>query len=100
MTHWQRWKQISLPNKLLVVASILMAFGTLFYGGVAIFQYRMMREQSETAKRQLAAMQEQSDVMQKSLENFRDQAKISVYLTMRNRYFSVWSELPKHYEDL
>jgi cytoskeletal protein RodZ len=74
MTLWQRWKQTSLPNKLLVSASILMAFGTLFYSGVAIFQYRMMRDQSETTKGQLRAMQEQSNVMQRSLDTFREQS--------------------------
>jgi hypothetical protein len=93
MTPWQRWKQTSLPNQLLVIASILMACGTLFYGFVASLQYRMMQNQ-------LAAIREQSGLMQKSLENVRDQTNSSTYLTMRNRYFGVWSKLPEHYENL
>src|SRR6266849_1330942 len=67
-------EKTSLPNKLLVIASGLMAFGTLFYGGVAIFQYRMMREQSETTKGQLGAMQEQANLIQGQLNTMRDQA--------------------------
>jgi uncharacterized protein YlxW (UPF0749 family) len=74
MNLYQRWKRVSLPNKLLASASVLMAFGTLFYAGVAIFQYRMTREQADTTKSQLKAMQEQSNVMQRSLDTLRDQA--------------------------
>lgn len=70
----QRWKNTSLPNKLLASASVLMALGTLFYAGVAIFQYRMMREQAETTRAQLGAMQEQSRVIEGQLSTMQDQA--------------------------
>jgi len=42
----KRWKHTSLPNKLLVVASTLMALGSLSSGVVAYFQYRMLQKQS------------------------------------------------------
>jgi len=51
-----------------------MAFGTLFYAAVAVFQYRMMREQAETTKAQLKAMQEQSSTIQGQLNVMQDQA--------------------------
>jgi len=70
----QRWKQTSLPNKLLAGASGLMALGTLFYAGVAIFQYRMMREQAEITKGQLRTMQDQSNIIQGQLSAMQDQA--------------------------
>jgi len=93
MTLWERWKHTSLPNKLLVVASTLMALGSLSSGVVAYFQYRMLQKQSDSLK-------EQSQVMQQSLQTLRDQATSTVYLTMRDRYFEVWNLLPDHYEDL
>ena len=40
----QRWKQTALHNKALVVTSILVAIGTLFYTGAAIFQYCLMKQ--------------------------------------------------------
>jgi TolA-binding protein len=70
----QRWQQTSLPNKLMIGASLLMAFGTLFYAAVAVFQYRMMREQSETTKAQLEAMRQQSNTIQGQLDTMKDQA--------------------------
>jgi len=103
----KRWKHTSLPNKLLVVASTLMALGSLSSGVVAYFQYRMLqkqsdslKEQSQTTKRQLETMNNQSQVMQSTLHTLRDEATSTVYLTMRDRYFAVWKRFPKHYENL
>jgi len=42
MTILQRWKNTALHNKALVWASALVAFGTLFYAGAAVFQICMM----------------------------------------------------------
>ena len=107
MKLWDRWKLTSLPNKLLVVASIFMALGTLSSGVVAYFQYRMlqkqsdsMKEQSQTTKAELKTMDDQSQVMQNTLHTLRDEATSTVYLRMRDRYFEVWKRFPEHYENL
>jgi cell division protein FtsI/penicillin-binding protein 2 len=39
----QRWKMTSIANQLLAVATVVMAFGTLFYVGVAVSQYCLMK---------------------------------------------------------
>jgi len=44
MTLRQRWKQTSLPNKLLVITGGLVAFGTLFYAAAAVVQICILRD--------------------------------------------------------
>jgi hypothetical protein len=47
----QRWKQTSVANKLLVYTGALVAFGTFFYAGAAVFQVCLMHISAvETAK--------------------------------------------------
>ncbi len=46
MTIWQRWKQTAIHNKALVLTSVLVAFGTLFYAGAAAFQLWLMDQSS------------------------------------------------------
>jgi hypothetical protein len=50
-----RWKQTALHNKALVLTSVLVAVGTLFYTGAAIFQYNLMKQ---TAKEQYSLMEQ------------------------------------------
>ena len=98
-----RWKLISLPNQLIVVASILMAFGAVANIVVASRQNDMLRRQADITQRQLDEMVVQSSNMQKSLENFRIQAlqaSSDTYLKMRSRYSDVWAALPDHYGGL
>jgi hypothetical protein len=50
MKIWQRWKQTALHNKALVLSSVLMALGTLFYTGAAIVQiYLFERNAAESS---------------------------------------------------
>jgi hypothetical protein len=44
MTLRQRWKQTSLPNKLLIITGALVAFGTVFYAGAAAVQIHILNE--------------------------------------------------------
>jgi hypothetical protein len=44
MTLLQRWRQTALHNKALVITSVLVAFGTVFYAGAAAFQIWLMKE--------------------------------------------------------
>jgi hypothetical protein len=48
----QRWKQTSLANKMLVVTSSFMAFGTVFYAGAAIFQIHILRQSAQQTSQQ------------------------------------------------
>ena len=53
MKLWQRWCQVSLPNKALVGAGVLTAFGTLFYAGAAAYQVHLMRVTSADSAAQV-----------------------------------------------
>jgi hypothetical protein len=95
MKIWQRWKQTSLHNKALVVTSVLVAFGTLFYSGAAVVQVLIMRrsaadsaqqadkilaqaERSAQAARDFAnAAQSQADNLRRLSEESRRQANIA-----------------------
>lgn len=49
----QRWKQTALHNKALVMTSVLVAFGTLFYAGAAAFQVWLMKQTSKDSAAQV-----------------------------------------------
>ena len=53
MTIWQRWKQTAIHNKALVVTSVLVAFGTVFYAGAAAFQVWLMVESGKHTDEQI-----------------------------------------------
>jgi len=69
MNIFQRWKQTAIHNKALVVTSILVAFGTLFYAGAAVVQVCIMkesaRESSNQANRLIQAANLQVDAANK-----------------------------------
>lgn len=52
MKLWQRWKQTAIHNKALVITSVLVAFGTLFYAVAAIVQVSIMRASSRQTAQQ------------------------------------------------
>jgi len=60
MTVQQRWKQTSLPNKLLVITGALVAFGTLFYALAAGVQVWLLRESLSASSAALNASIEAS----------------------------------------
>src|SRR5579871_2920952 len=49
----QRWRQTALHNKALVVTSVLVAFGTLFYAAAAAFQVWLMNEAAKESAAQM-----------------------------------------------
>ena len=53
MKLWQRWRQTAIHNKALVLTSVLVAFGTLFYAGVAVFQVWLMVENGKHTDQQI-----------------------------------------------
>jgi len=74
----QRWKQTSLPNKLLVTASGLMAFGTLFYAGAAVLQIHILnrsaQQQAEQTNRLIAASERTANTAQTQANTSASQA--------------------------
>jgi Flp pilus assembly protein TadG len=71
MTLFQRWKQTALHNKALVWTSIIVAFGTSFYAGVAVFQLCMLKESSRQTtdqnNRLIAESKRAADAMENSI---------------------------------
>jgi len=61
MTLIQRWKQISLPNKLLIQTGALVAFGTLFYAGAAAVQVCLMRQAARDSAAQVERLSKATD---------------------------------------
>jgi hypothetical protein len=53
MTLRQRWKQTSLPNKLLIWTGVLVAVGTLFYAGAAVVQVCLMKQATKESAAQV-----------------------------------------------
>jgi hypothetical protein len=72
MNLFQRWKQTTIANQLMVITTAVVAFGTLFYVGVAIFQYCLMKESarqaSEQTDRLIAATQRMADTTVEALK--------------------------------
>jgi hypothetical protein len=56
MTIWQRWRQTAIHNKALVLTSILVAFGTLFYAGAAAFQLWLMNQSNKHTDQQIGTI--------------------------------------------
>lgn len=65
----QRWKQTSLPNKLMVFGTGIMAIATLALVVAAVFQYLTSREQSKAAQLQANIAKDQADIMKRQLDS-------------------------------
>ena len=65
---WQRWKKTSLPNKLMVISTGIMAFATVCLVVAGILQYLAAREQ-------LQAVREQANIMRAQLESMKSSSK-------------------------
>ena len=63
-----RWKQTAIHNKALVLTSVIVAFGTLFYAAAAIFQIYLMDSAAKSSTKQtetlIVEMRRQSQSMQ------------------------------------
>jgi hypothetical protein len=69
------WKQTSTSNKLMVWTSILVAFGTLFYGGAAVFQYCLMKSTADSADVQTKKLINEAGRMATAMETSNVQAQ-------------------------
>ncbi len=84
MTLIQRWKQTALHNKALVLTSLLVAFGTIFYAGAAAFQVWILEKSSETTSSQNSQLIWQADRIAKAMESSVDRSKAALDATIES----------------
>ena len=82
MNLFQRWKQTTIANKGLVLSSILMAFGTLFYAGAAIVQVRIMKRSARDVSSQTDKLIEQANRNATAASQFAVSAEHSRWMVM------------------
>jgi hypothetical protein len=75
MKVWQRWKQTALHNKALVVTSILVALGTIFYSGAAVVQVMIMRRSAADSAEQAKNILAQAEKNAQAARDFADAAQ-------------------------
>lgn len=80
----QRWEQTTLANKLMVITTAIVAFGTVFYVVVAAFQWKLMKTSGEQTSLQIDRLiVEARHVADTSAENTR-QSKAALDATIEN----------------
>jgi hypothetical protein len=84
MTLRQRWIQTTLANKLMVITTAIVAFGTLFYAGVAIFQWRLMKESANQTSSQIDKLITESRRISDTSSETANQAKRALDATIEN----------------
>jgi hypothetical protein len=72
MSLWQKWKRVSLPNKLMVVSTGIMAFATICLVVAGVLQYLASRDQLTAVREQANIMQKQLDAMNNSSNQTND----------------------------
>lgn len=89
MQVFQRWKKTALHNKALVLTGVLVAVGTLFYTGAAIFQYCLMKqtakENSEQTDKIIAEAKNITAAAEGSLEQSKRALDASIETSRRDQ---------------
>lgn len=80
----QRWKQTAIHNKALVITSVLMAFGTLFYTAVAIFQFCLIKESGKHTDEQIGRIIDNANWLARSSDYSEKQLENSVFQASQN----------------
>jgi hypothetical protein len=80
----KRWKQTTLANKLMVVTTAIVAFGTLFYACVAVFQWKMMEESGKQTSEQIDKLITQSRRIADTSDETAKQSKKVLDTTIEN----------------
>lgn len=78
MTLIQRWKQTALHNKALVLTSVLVAFGTMFYAGAAVVQICILKSSSDATSAQNSRLIQQADRIATAMEASIDRSKAAL----------------------
>ena len=82
MKCFQRWKQTALHNKALVLTGLLVAAGTLFYAGAAVFQICLMKYTARQATVQTERLIAETNRIAKSMETANAQNRKSMEDTL------------------
>ena len=92
MNLLQRWKQTALHNKALVLTSVLVAFGTLFYAGAAVFQICMMKNIGKQTTKQTEQLITEANRIANSMEETSKQSKsaLQASIEMARRDQRAW----------
>jgi hypothetical protein len=69
MTIFQRWKQTALHNKALVLTGVIVAVGTLFGTGAAIFQVAITRENNHNTSEQVQQLINAANIQARAATN-------------------------------
>ena len=80
----QRWAQTTLANKLMVITTAIVAFGTLFYAGVAIYQWLLMKESAKQTSVQIDKLIAESRRIADTSNETANQAKRALDATIEN----------------
>ena len=80
----QRWAQTTLANKLMVITTAIVAFGTLFYAGIAIFQWLLMKESAKQTSVQIDKLIAESRRIADTSNETANQAKRALDATIEN----------------
>ncbi|MEW6600932.1 MAG: hypothetical protein AB1499_08170 [Nitrospirota bacterium] len=101
----QRWQQTTLANQLMVITTAIVAFGTVFYVIVAIFQWQLMKEAGEQTSDQMnkviAEARRIADISSDSAKQAKDalDATIDNFRLEQRAWVGVEGVLPPEYKD-
>jgi hypothetical protein len=79
----QRWKQTAVHNKALVITSVLVAGGTLFYAYVAVFQYCLMVQSSKHTDEQIGRIIDNVNWLGRSMDLSQKAAQQAIEANQR-----------------
>src|SRR5438552_13852202 len=82
MTIRQRWKQTTIAKKSLVITSVLVAFGTLFYAAAAAVQVYIMRQSSAETTCQIGQITAAAERIATSAETSTTNAETALKKTL------------------
>ena len=101
MKLWQRWKRTALHNKALVVTSVLVAFGTLFYAGAAVLQVWIMRESARQTGEQAEKLIQAAKTQAKAAQDFAAAAQDSLKFSeeMEKPFVAIDTFSPSNFPD-
>jgi hypothetical protein len=77
----QRWKMTALHNKALVMTSVIVAFGTIFYALVAVFQYWLMVEGGRHTDEQIGRVISNVNWMARAMDQSAQSAQSAINAT-------------------
>lgn len=84
MNLYQRWKQTTLSNQLMVITTAIVAFGTLFYTLVAVFQWQLMKASGEQTAVQIKKIITEANNIAESSKFALKQSEVALNTIVNN----------------